>query len=131
MSTQITESIRSLESYRSFDHWFLANVDADTARGLREHGAVWGVSAIKTHADAIALFNVFEDAIEQLATDHYEVRLWKIAKASEARRISHLQNTLVMTAIERLAHLLEPTLEKQRKEAGAALAVEEGAANEN
>ncbi len=131
MSTQITDSFRSLDSYRSFDHWFLANVDADTARGLREHGAVWGVSAIKTHADAIALFTVFEAAIEQLATDHYEVRLWKIAKVSEARRISDLQYTLVMMAIERLAHLLEYTLEEQRKKAYAAQAVEEGAANEN
>jgi hypothetical protein len=131
MSTQIIESSRSLDSYRSFDHWFLANVDADTARGLREHGAVWGVSAIKTHADAIALFNVFEDAIEQLATDYYQVRLWKIAKASDSHRISNLQYTLVMMAIEQLAHILEPTLEKQRKEADAALAVKEGAANEN
>lgn len=100
-------STRDVNLYGSFKDWFLANMDADSARDLRDHGASGGVGGLCYYDETVALFNAFGNEIERLATDDYETDLWRIAKASDARSITELKNSFVWMAAERLAHTLE------------------------
>lgn len=100
-------SIRDVNLYRTFEDWFLANMDADTARDLREHGASCGIGGLCYYSETVGLFNAFEDEIERLATDDYDTEIWQIAKQCDARGITQLKNALVWAAAELLAHTLE------------------------
>ncbi len=100
-------STRDVNLYGSFEDWFLANMDADTARDLREHGASCGIGGICYYGETVELFNAFENEIEILATDDYETDIWQIAKDCDASSITQLKNALVWAAAERLAHTLE------------------------
>lgn len=100
-------STRDVNLYGSFKDWFLANMDADSARDLRDHGASGGVGGLCYYSETVALFNAFEDEIERIATDDYDTEIWQIAKVCDARGITQLKNALVWAAAERLAHALE------------------------
>lgn len=100
-------STRDVNLYGSFEDWFLANIDADGARNLREHGASCGVGGLCYYSESVGLFNAFEDEIERLATDNYDTDIWQIAKQCNSRGITQLKNALVWAAAERLAHTLE------------------------
>ena len=103
-------STRNVNQYGSFEDWFLANIDADSAHDLREHGASCGVGGLVYYSDTVPLFNAFHDEIETLATDGYDTELWQFAKACDARGITQLKNALVWAAAERLAHALRHQL---------------------
>lgn len=100
-------STRDVNLYGSFEDWFLANMDADTARDLREHGASCGIGGLCYYSETVELFNAFGNEIELLAMDDGDMELWEIAKASDAFGITQLKNALVWAAAERLAHTLE------------------------
>ena len=104
-------STRDVNLYGTFEDWFLANMDADTARDLREHGASCGIGGLCYYSETVGLFNAFEDEIERLATDDYDIDIWQIAKHCDARGITQLKNALVWAAAERLAHTLKSQLD--------------------
>ena len=124
-------STRDANFYGSFEDWFLANIDADTAHELRRHGAACGVGGLCYYSDTVALFDAFGNEIERLATDDYDMDLWQIAKKSDAGGITQLINSLVWIAAERLAHQLEDQLDAQQEESDADQEVEEGEADED
>ena len=105
-------STRDVNLYETFENWFLANMDADTARNLREHGASCGIGGLCYYSETLELFNAFGNEIELLAMDDGDMELWEIAKASEAGGITQLINALVWRAAERLAHNLEDQLDE-------------------
>lgn len=109
-------STRDVNLYGSFEDWFLANMDADSARDLREHGAGCGVGGLVYYSDTVPLFNAFQDEIETIATDDYDTDLWQIAKACDARSITQLKNALVWAAAERLAHTLQDRFDEAEVE---------------
>ena len=100
-------STRDVNLYGSFEDWFLANMDADTARELRRHGASCGIGGLCYHGETVALFNAFGNEIELLVIDDGDMELWEIAKACDAGGITQLINAMVWIAAERLAHTLE------------------------
>ena len=100
-------STRDVNLYASFRDWFLANIDADGARTLRELGASCGVGGLCYHSETRALFDAFKDEIESLAIDGYDTDLWRIAKQIDAGSITQLINALVWKAAELLAYHLE------------------------
>lgn len=104
-------STRDVNLYRTFEDWFLANIDADSARDLREHGASCGIGGLCYYGETVELFNAFGNEIELLAIDDGDMELWEIAKASDACGITQLINALVWMAAERLAHTLESHLD--------------------
>lgn len=108
-------STRDVNLYGSFEDWFLANIDADSARDLRHYGASCGVGGLCYYSETVALFNAFKDEIERLATDDYETEIWQIAKQCDVRGITQLKNGLVWEAAERLAHKLERQLDEQHE----------------
>lgn len=124
-------STRDVNLYGCFEDWFLANMDADSAHELRRHGASCGIGGLCYYSETVELFNAFGNEIERLATDDYDVDLWQIAKASDARGITELKNSLVWIAAERLAHQLKFQLAEQQEESDDDLVVEEGDVNEN
>ena len=124
-------STRDVNLYGCFEDWFLANIDADSAHELRRHGASCGIGGLCYYSETVELFNAFGNEIERLATDDYDVDLWQIAKASDARGITGLKNSLVWIAAERLAHQLKFQLAEQQEESDDDLVVEEGDVNEN
>jgi hypothetical protein len=124
-------STRDVNLYGCFEDWFLANIDADSAHELRRHGASCGIGGLCYYSETVELFNAFGNEIERLATDDYDVDLWQIAKASDARGITELKNSLVWIAAERLAHQLKFQLAAQQEESDDDLVVEEGDVNEN
>lgn len=105
-------STRDVNLYGTFEDWLLANIDADTARNLREHGASCGIGGLCYYSETVELFNAFGNEIELLAMDDGDMELWEIAKASEAGGITQLINALVWRAAERLAHNLEDQLDE-------------------
>jgi hypothetical protein len=105
-------STRDVNLYGSFEDWFLANIDADSARDLREHGASCGIGGLCYYSETVELFNAFGNEIELLAIDDGDMELWEIAKASDACGITQLINALVWRAAERLAYNLESQLEE-------------------
>jgi hypothetical protein len=109
-------STRDVNLYGSFEDWFLANMDADSARDLREYGACCGVGGLVNYSDTVALFNAFENEIEALATDDYDTDLWQFAKCCDARGITQLKNALVWAAAERLAHTFEDYFDQEDDE---------------
>ena len=100
-------STRDVNLYGSFEDWFLANMDSDSARDLRQYGASCGVGGLCYYSETVGLFNAFEDEIERLATDDYDTEIWQIAKQCDARGITQLTNALVWIAAERLAYTLK------------------------
>jgi hypothetical protein len=123
-------STRDVNLYGTFADWFLANIDADSARDLREHGASCGIGGLCYYSETVGLFNAFQDEIETIATDGYGMELWQIAKVCDARGITQLKNALVWAAAERLAHKFERQLHQKQDESGADQNEEEGAINE-
>lgn len=109
-------STRKVNLYGSFEDWSLANMDADSARDLREHGASCGVGGLIYYSETVPLFNAFEGEIESIATDDYDIDLWQIAKACDARGVTQLQNALVWAAAERLAHTLANQFDAEEDE---------------
>lgn len=109
-------SARDANLYGTFEDWFLANIDADSARDLREHGASCGIGGLCYYGETVELFNAFGNEIELLAIDDGDIELWEIAKASDAGGITQLINALVWMAAERLAHNLEDQLDDQPEE---------------
>ena len=109
-------STRDVNLYGSFEDWFLANMDADTARDLREHGASCGVGGLCYYSETVALFNAFENEIESLATGDYDTDLWQIANACDARGVTQLKNALVWAAAERLAYMLQDKFDEMKVE---------------
>jgi hypothetical protein len=123
-------STRDVNKYGSFEDWFLANIDAESARNLREHGASCGIGGLCYYSETSALFQAFEDEIERLATDNYDTDIWQIAKASDARGITQIINALVWIAAERLAYQLKSQLDAQQDESDEDQAVAAGDADE-
>ena len=123
-------SIRDVNLYGSFEDWFLANIDADSAHDLREHGANCGVGGLVYYSDTVPLFNAFEDEIETMAMDGYDTELWQFAKGCDARGITQLKNALVWSAAERLAHQFKSHLDAIKTEADEEQEINEGEANE-
>lgn len=109
-------STRDVNLYGSFEDWFLANMDADTARTLSEHGASCGIGGLSYYSETVGLFNAFEDEIESLATDHFDMNLWQIAKTCDARGVTQLKNALVWAAAERLAYMLQDKFDEEEVE---------------
>jgi len=105
-------STRDVNLYGSFEDWFLANMDADSARDLRKYGASCGVGGLCYYSETVGLFNAFEDEIERLATDDYDTDIWQIAKQCDARGVTQLKNALVWIAAEKLAHTLKRDLDE-------------------
>jgi hypothetical protein len=119
-------STRDVNLYATFEDWFLANIDADSAHDLREHGASCGVGGLCYYSDTVGLFNAFEDEIERLATDDYETEIWQIAKQCDARGVTQLINAMVWIAAERLAHTCRHQLAEQQEESDVEVVSEEG-----
>jgi hypothetical protein len=122
-------STRNATLYGSFEDWFLANMEADDARVLREYGASSGVGGLCYYSETIALFEAFKDEIESLATDNYRIEICEIAKRCDARSITQLINALVWSAAELLAYKLQRQL-KEHEDEIAAQSPMEGIANE-
>lgn len=112
-------SKRDVNLYESFEDWFLANIDAESARDLREHGASCGIGGLVYYSDTIPLFNAFQGEIEAIATDDYDTDLWQFAKVCDARGITQLKNALVWAAAERLAHTLQDHFDGEEVEEDA------------
>ena len=123
-------SIRNVNLYGSFEDWFLANMDADSARVLCEHGASCGVGGLVYYGETTALFNAFQDEIETMAMDGYDTELWQFAKACDARGITHLKNALVWAAAEQLAHRFACPWNTMQSEAEDEFFSDTGEANE-
>ena len=109
-------STRDVNQYGSFEDWFLANMDADSARTLRNYGASAGVGGLCYYSETVALFNAFDDEIERLVTDNYDIDIWEIAKQYDARGVTQLKNCLVWIAAERLAYTLKDSFEDENEE---------------
>ena len=109
-------STRDVNLYGSFEDWFLANMDADTAHDLRRHGASCGIGGLCYYSETVALFNAFENEIEGLATDDYETDIWQIAKNCDARGITQIINAVVWIAAERLAHTLKDQFDEREED---------------
>ena len=109
-------STRDVNQYGSFEDWFLANMDTDSAHTLRNYGAGAGVGGLCYYSETVALFNAFEDEIERLATDNYDIDIWQIAEQCDARGVTQLKNGLVWIAAERLAHTLKNSFEDEKEE---------------
>ena len=124
-------STRDVNLYGCFEDWFLANIDADSAHELRRHGASCGIGGLCYYSETFELFNAVGNAIERSAPADYSVDFWPIAKASDARGITELKNSLVWIAAERLAHQLKFQLAEQQEESDDDLVFEEGDVNEN
>ena len=124
-------STRDVNLYGSFEDWFLANMDADTARDLREHGASCGIGGLCYYGETVGLFNAFEDEIERLATDDYDTDIWQIAKQCDTRGVTQLINAMVWMAAERLAYKFERHFAAQQGEAAGEVEIDEGDANES
>lgn len=123
-------STRNATLYGSFEDWFLANMDADDARVLREYGASSGVGGLCYYSETMALFEAFRDEIESLATDDHRIEICEIARNCDARSITQLVNALVWSAAELLAYRLQRQLQEREDEASVQCA-EEGIANAN
>ena len=123
-------STRDVNLYGSFEDWFLANIDVDSARDLREHGASCGIGGLCYYSETVGLFNAFEDEIERLATDAYDTDIWQIAKQCDARGVTQLINAMVWIAAERLAHELKHQISVEQEESDAAVAIEDGGDHE-
>ena len=124
-------STRDVNLYGSFEDWFLANIDADSAHDLRKHGASCGIGGLSYYSETVGLFNAFEDEIERLSTHNYDTDIWQIAKHCDARGVTQLINAMVWIAAERLAYQFERQLADQQNEAEAEAEVEGGDADEN
>lgn len=109
-------STRDVNQYGSFEDWFLANMDADSAHTLRNYGASAGVGGLCYYSETVALFNAFEDEIERLATDDYDTDIWQIAKQCDTRGVTQLKNCLVWIAAERLAYTLKNSFDDEVEE---------------
>lgn len=123
-------STRDVNLYGSFRDWFLANMDPDSARTLREGGACYGVGGLCYYSETLGLFAAFKDEIERLAINGYETELWRIAKQFDAGGITQLINALVWKAAELLAYDLEWELNARQNGAGTEQEADEGEANE-
>lgn len=123
-------STRNVNLYGSFEDWFLANIDAEAAHDLREHGASCGVGGLVYYSDTVPLFNAFGDEIETMAMDGYDTELWQFAKGCDARGITQLKNALVWAAAERLAYQFKSHLDAIKNEADADQGINQGEANE-
>ena len=97
-------SIRDVNLYGCFEDWFLANIDADSARVLRERGAICGVPGLVYYSETTALFSAFQAEIQTTALEGYSIDLWEFARRWDARCMTMLANTLVWAAAEQLAH---------------------------
>lgn len=95
---------RNVNRYGSFEDWFLANMDADSARNLREHGASCGIGGLIYYSETTALFSAFQAEIQTIALEDYATELWDFARRRDARCITMLANALVWAAAEQLAH---------------------------
>ena len=122
-------STRDVNLYGSFEDWFLANMDADSARDLREHGAGCGIDGLFYYSETVALFSSFQSEIETIATENYDIELWKFARGCGARCMTQLANALVWAAAERLAHRFKGLLDAIEA-ADAKREADEGDANE-
>ena len=126
-------STRDVNLYGSFEDWFLANIDADAARYLRERGASYGIGGLCYYSETVGLFNAFKVEIERLATDDYDKDIWQIAKRCNSRDVTQLINDMVWIAAERLADRFERHFAEQTEEAGneIEMVIQVGDANEN
>lgn len=124
-------STRDVNAHGSFREWFLANIDAESARNLRDHGASCGIGGLCYYSETRALFHAWGEEIERLATDDYDVELWEIVRRSDARGITQTINALVWMAAERLAYVLEDELRSQEEGFISEDAETEGGTDEN
>jgi hypothetical protein len=122
---------RDVNLYGSFEDWFLANMDADAAHDLRQHGASCGIPGLCYYSETVGLFNAFEDEIERLATDNYSTDIWQIAKQCDARGVTQLQNAMVWLAAEMLAYKFARHFTEKDDEPEVELEIAGGDANEN
>ncbi len=123
-------SSRDVNSYKSFQEWFYENIDLESMRTLCHYGANAGIGGLCYYSETTALFNVFKDEIEELATRNYETDLWEIARHSDARGITQLINALVWEAAERLAALgldYLDSVEEEEQSLNAAVGAQGGA----
>ena len=123
-------STRDVNLYGSFEDWFLANMDADSARVLREYGASCGIGGLIYYSETVALFSSFQSEIETIATEGYDIELWKFARGCGARCMTQLANALVWAAAERLAYQFRSHLDAIENEADEEQEINEGEADE-
>lgn len=100
-------STRDVNLYKSFHEWFLANIDADTARTLRDHGASHRIAGLSEYSETVALFSAFRSEICCIAIEPHSRELWKFASWCRAGCMTTLANALVWAAAEQLAHSLK------------------------
>ena len=108
-------STRDVSQYGSFEDWFLANMDADSAHTLRNYGASAGVGGLCYYSETVALFNAFEDEIELLAINSLDAEIWKIAAIPRLQSVMELKNFLVWAAAESLAETLKNSFEHEEE----------------
>ena len=123
-------SIKDVNLYGSFEDWFLANMDADSARVLRERGASYGVSGLVYYSETVALFTPFQAEIQYLALEGFATDLWDFARRWDARCMTMLANALVWAAAEQLAHRFAGHWNSVQSEAQDELEADAGASNE-
>ena len=123
-------STRNVNQYGSFEDWFLANMDPDSARVLREHGASCGVGGLVYYSETTALFSAFQAEIQTIALAGYATELWEFAKRWDARCVTGLANALVWAAAEQLAHRFAGHWNSIESEAQDEVESDAGEANE-
>ena len=121
---------RDVNLYGSFEDWFLANMDAGSARVLREHGASCGVVGLVYYSETTALFSAFQAEIQYLALEGFATDLWDFARRWDARCMTMLANALVWAAAEQLAHRFAGHWNSVQSEAQDEVEADAGASNE-
>ena len=123
-------STRDVNLYKSFQEWFFENIDVETARNLRDHGARCGIDGLRHYSETVALFNAFKNEIVARATHIDETDIWEIAKRCDALGTTQQINALVWTAAEGIAHgygdYLDELKEEEERCAKALISVEGG-----
>jgi hypothetical protein len=112
--------IDDIELYGTFEDWFRASVDHDTAKTLRDNEA-WAVGALNDSYMIWALFERFGSDISDLALAQSGMELWEIVSDRKPMSVGHIMEALIHIAAESLAHSLAHEFEGAEEEDEACL----------
>jgi hypothetical protein len=105
-----------IENFGTFEDWFLATMDRDSAETLRDYGAEAGVCGLTNYSDIWALYDRFGSEIEGLALEAWGAELWEVARDRSVESIDELITLVVHAAAESLAHSLANEFEDDEEE---------------
>lgn len=105
-----------IENFGTFEDWFLATMDRDSAETLRDYGAGAGVCGLTNDSDIWALYDRFGSEIEDLALGAWGAELWEVARDRRVESVGELITLIVHAAAESLAHSLADEFEGDEEE---------------